>query len=136
MRCQRCHGMSLGPVAGVWIVHAYGETSFIRPFFFISAVYILLITLMFWQKNITVQVNYTGSVAMNKNFYWYLSAWVGFMFSWQGYYHWFPSLMYNHLYFTHKELGYFYTKLGLFYIFCQFLIVNFCRNNHRYYQFQ
>ena len=36
-------GMSLGPVVGVWIVHSFGHTSFLRPFFFISVVYFLLI---------------------------------------------------------------------------------------------
>jgi MFS family permease len=119
-------GMSLGPIVGVWVVHSFGPISFIRPFLFIAVIYALMVVFMCFQKNSKMQENCEGSVVVHKNFYWYLSAWICFMFSWQGYYHWFPSLMYNHFSFTHKELGYFYTKLGLFYIFCQFLIVNLC----------
>ena len=51
---------------------------------------------------------------------WYLLSWLCFQFSFQGYYHWFPSLMKINFNFTHAQLAAFYTSLGCFIFFVSF----------------
>ena len=55
------------------------------------------------------------------------------MFGWQGYFHWFSSLMKHYFQFTEVQITMFYTALGVLYVFLQCAVVNlFVRYNiHR-----
>ena len=117
-------GMSVGPMVGSLLVGWSGHNYFSRPFLVIITVFSLLWCLFFQSSSVNVD-NYRDDKSTNNGgFLLYLTTWLCFMFAWQGYFHWFPSLMYTRFHFTHAKLSVFYTVLGVFYIVSQLFIVN------------
>ena len=127
-------GMSLGPILGAWCVHLAHQPSYARPFFAVIAITCVLAIFLSRLRLAPIEAQSVTQSSSRRSFFYYMSAWVAFMFAWQGYFHWFPTLMYTHFNFSHHQLGTFSSFLGVIYLVCQFGLVSWFTqyNIHRY----